>query len=102
MALGELQQMVMLAVIRLGGEAYGPAVQDELQRVVNRRLAVPTVYNTLVRLEDQGLVTSTEAPAAGERGGRARRVFELTPAGWDALSEARASMNRLWEGVVRP
>lgn len=101
-ALGELQQMVMLAVVRLGREAYGPAVQDELRRVVNRQLAVPTVYNTLVRLEDQGLVASTEAPAAGGRGGRARRVFRLTPSGWDALSEARTSMDRLWDGVVRP
>lgn len=102
MSLGELQQMVMLAVVRLGGEAYGAAIQDELRRVVNRRLAVPTVYNTLVRLEDQGLVASSEAPAAGDRGGRARRVFHLTETGWVALSQARVSMNRLWEGVARP
>lgn len=102
MSLGALQQMVMLAVIRLGPDAYGPAVQSELARVANRRLAVPTVYNTLVRLEDQGLVASARAPAAGDRGGRARRVFRLTPAGWDALSEARVSMERLWEGVAPP
>ena len=102
MALGDLQQMTMLAVARLDTEAYGASVREELQRVAGRNVAVPTVYVTLVRLEEQGLVESTEAPAAGERGGRARRVFRLTPSGWHALDQSRAAMARLWEGVVEP
>ncbi len=102
MGLGDLQQMTMLAVARLGGEAYGAAVREELRRVAGRNVAVPTVYVTLVRLEEQGLVESTEAPAAGERGGRARRVFKLTPTGWHALDQARAAMARMWEGQARP
>ena len=102
MSLGDLQQMTMLAVARLDGEAYGAAVREELQRVAGRNVAVPTVYVTLVRLEEQGLVASAEAPAAGERGGRARRVFSLTPAGWQALDQARAAMARMWKGVVQP
>ena len=102
MGLGDLQQMTMLAVARLDTEAYGASVREELQRVAGRNVAVPTVYVTLVRLEEQGLVESTEAPAAGERGGRARRVFRLTPTGWHALDQSRVAMARLWEGVVEP
>jgi PadR family transcriptional regulator len=102
MSLGELQQMTMLAVARLDGEAYGSSIRDELREVAGRRVTVPTVYVTLVRLEDQGLVDSKEAPPVGDRGGRPRRVFRLTPAGWRALERARAAMTRMWEGVVGP
>jgi DNA-binding PadR family transcriptional regulator len=94
--------MVMLAVARLGAGAYGAAVREELEEVAGRRVAVPTVYVTLVRLEEQGMVESDESPAEGSRGGRPRRVFRLTPAGWDALEVARTAMSRMWEGVARP
>lgn len=102
MTLGDLQQMVILAVARLGGDAYGAAVREELHQVAGRRLAVQTVYVTLVRLEKQGLVTSTEMAREPGEGGRARRVFRVTPAGWSALDKARYSMDRMWEGVDRP
>ena len=102
MSLGELQQMTMLAVERLDDKAYGAAIRDELQGVASRKVSVPTVYVTLVRLEEQGLVDSTQVPGAGERGGRARRVFRLTPAGWQALNRARSALSSLWEGVARP
>lgn len=91
----------MLAVARLGDRAYGAAIRDELDVVAGRSVSVPTVYVTLVRLEDQGLVTSAEVPRRGQSG-RARRVFSLTPDGWLALEEARAAMSRLWKGVARP
>jgi DNA-binding PadR family transcriptional regulator len=101
MSLGDLQQMVMLAVARLGDRAYGAAIRDELNAVASRRVSVPTVYVTLVRLEERGLASSrSEGPEPG-LGGRARRVFALTPAGWDALEDARLSMSRMWEGVAR-
>lgn len=102
MSLGELQQLAMLAVARLGSEAYGAAIQDELAKVADRHVSVPTVYVTLIRLEERGLVRSTEEPPPDGRGGRARRVFELTPSGWDALHEARAASGRMWRGVVQP
>jgi DNA-binding PadR family transcriptional regulator len=102
MSLGELQQLAMLAVARLRADAYGAAIRDELVDVAGRKLSVPTVYVTLVRLEEQGLVRSREEPPAGGRGGRARRVFELTPSGWDALHEARAASDRMWHGLARP
>jgi DNA-binding PadR family transcriptional regulator len=102
MSLGELQQLAMLAVARLGSEAYGASIQDELATVADRQVSVPTVYVTLVRLEERGLVRSKEEPQPEGRGGRARRVFELTRTGWDALGEARVAANRMWEGVVQP
>ena len=102
MSLGDLQQLTMLAVTRLEADAYGAAIREELSRVAGRTVSVPTVWVTLVRLEEHGLVESTEAPREEGRGGRARRVFRLTPTGWSALDEARASMDRMWDGVVQP
>ena len=101
MSLGDLQQMTMLAAARLGSEAYGAAIRDELWKVARRKVSVPTVYVTLVRLEDQGLVTSTDVSREGEGGGRARRVFRLTAKGWKALDQARQAMDRMWAGVVK-
>ena len=100
MSLGDLQHVVMLAVARLGPEAYGAAIRRELREVAGRRVNVPTVYVTLVRLEEQALVVSDAAPPRGK--GRPRRVFRLTPKGWKALEAARASLTRMWEGVARP
>jgi DNA-binding PadR family transcriptional regulator len=102
MSLGDLQQLAMLAVTRLGAEAYGAAIREELRTVAGREVSVPTVYVTLVRLEEQGLVTSADVEREAGEGGRPRRVFQLTPDGWSALQGARASMSRMWEGVVRP
>lgn len=102
MSLGDLQQLAMLAVARLGRDAYGAAIQDELATVAGREVSVPTVYVTLIRLEDQGLVRSTEQPPPDGVGGRPRRVFELTASGWEALGEARSATERMWQGVVRP
>ena len=100
MSLGELQHLMMLAVVRLGDDAYGAAIRDELRRVAGRSVSVQTVWVTLVRLEEQGLTSSGDVAAPD--GGRPRRVFRLTAAGWRALEEARVSMAQMWEGVVRP
>jgi DNA-binding PadR family transcriptional regulator len=100
MSLGDLQQIAMLAVARLGEAAYGAAIRDELRRVAGRTVSVQTVWVTLVRLEEQGLTIS--ADVAAPEGGRPRRIFRLTPAGWRALEAARASAARMWEGVVPP
>lgn len=96
--LGDLQQLVMLAVARLGDEAYGDRIRRELLGVAGRDVAVSTVYVTLVRLEDQGLVSSEKNGRPGQ-GGRARRYFRLTPAGWTALEASREALVRMWDGV---
>lgn len=97
-SLGDLQHLTMLAVARLGEHAYGGAVQEELRRVAARDVSVSTVYVTLVRLEDQGLLTSErDVPHGGV--GRPRRTFKLAPAGWEALRASRGALERMWKGV---
>ncbi len=97
--LGDLQQLTMLAVARLGDGAFGGAIQDELTRVAAREVAVSTIYVTLVRLEDQGLVSSTRNEPAPGRGGKGKRFFALTAAGWTALEASREALRSMWKGV---
>lgn len=99
MSLGELQQMTMLAVARLGPDAFGARIQKELDATARRDLSVSAIYVTLVRLEEQGLVASDRTAPDPKRGGRGKRFFRVTPAGWTALRESREAMDRLWQGV---
>ena len=97
--LGDLQQLTMLAVARLGEEAFGGAIQEELNRVAGRDVAVSTIYVTLVRLEDQGLVCSRKTAPDPVRGGKGKRFFDLTQGGWEALRASREALHSMWEGV---
>ena len=97
--LGDLEHQVMLALLRVGPEAYSVPVLLELESRTGREVAAAAVYIALRRLEDKGLVESrTEPPAAGE-GGRDRRWFRVTPAGLAKLRETREALNRLWDGI---
>lgn len=98
MALGDLQNLTILAVARLGEAATARAVRELLAEAAGRDVAVPTVFVTLTRLEDQGLLSSAEG-APPERGGRRRRVFAVTDRGWDAVRSARAASERMWQGL---
>lgn len=97
--LGDLQHLVMVAVARLGDRAYGGAIQDELREVAGRDVTVSSVYVTLVRLEEQGLVESGRGEKETPSVGRPRRVFGVTAEGWEALRAARNSLDRIWDGV---
>lgn len=97
--LGEFEQMVLLALARLGEEAYGMSVRDEIEARTGREVAIGSVYSALDRLERQGLVRSWLGEPTPERGGRAKRHFALEPAGARALSAARVALDALWEGV---
>lgn len=98
MTLGGLQNLTMLAVARLGADAWTGAIRDELQRVAGRDVSVSSVFVTLTRLEDQGLLESCSGSRPA-RGGRARRVFSLTEAGWSELRETREASERMWVGL---
>ncbi len=99
--LGDLQQLTMLAVARIGDQAFGGAIQDELNRVAGRDVSVSTIHVTLVRLEDQGLVVSKKNLPDPARGGKGKRYFSLTPEGWEALEASRGALSRMWEGVTQ-
>lgn len=97
--LGELEQIVLLAVLRVGGEAYGVAIAREIERQTRRELTLATVYKTLSRLEEKGLVASTLGEATPERGGRRKRYYAVTSAGRRSLRSALATLGRLASGL---
>ena len=98
-SLGEFEQMVLLAVLRLEANAYGAAIQREIEARASRRRTISAIYVTLVRLQDKGMVESTLADPTPVRGGKAKRFFTVTPAGQDALERSRRAMDQMWEGL---
>lgn len=96
--LGELEQMVLLAVLRLD-EPYPVSVRDEINRVAGVDLSRGTIYVTLHRLEGRGLVDSWLGDPTAERGGKARRLFRVTAAGRRELAASRAALARLSDGI---
>jgi len=97
--LGELEQIVMLAVARLEGDAYGMSIRREIEERAGRAVAIGAVYATLERLEDKGYVRTTERARAIDVDARARRFFELTASGVDALRSASDLHARMWAGL---
>jgi DNA-binding PadR family transcriptional regulator len=100
-ALGEFEQVVLLAVLRLGDGAYAVSIRDEIQQCTGRDVARGSVYITLDRLETKGLLRSRLADSTPERGGRAKRYYELRPRAVDALKESRRALVALWRGLER-
>jgi len=90
---GEFELLVLLAVLRLGDDAYGVTIRDELERETSRTFSLGAVYKTLGRLEGKGHVRTRVAPPTGERGGRRKKMYEVTPPGREAakctLSDVR-------------
>jgi DNA-binding PadR family transcriptional regulator len=97
--LGEFEQIVLLAVVRLGKEAYGVPIRREIAERAGRQVTVGALYATLDRLEAKGLLHSWFADPTPQRGGRSRRYFEVLPAGVEALAESRSMFERMWQGV---
>ena len=100
--LGVFEQAVMLAIVRLGDDAYGRAILKELQTRMKRDIAAGAVHATLDRLEKKRLLASRVEPGTPIRGGRARRFYRIQPEGVEALNEAWATVEGLWRGVKRP
>lgn len=96
---GDFEQQVLLAVWRLGDQAYGGSVRDELEARTGRDVTQGAVYVTLVRLEKKGLLRSKMSDPTPVRGGKAKRYFEILPAGIEGLRHARTTMDRLWDGL---
>ena len=97
--LGELEQIVLLAVLRLDAEAYGVPIGLEIEARTGRALTVGALYRTLDRLESKGYVTSAFGEPTPERGGRARRYFSVRPAGLRVLRASREALVAMWEGL---
>lgn len=97
--LGEFEHLVLLAVARLGPEAYGVPIVDELEQQTGRRVSRASVYVALKRLEAKGLIHATLGEPTPERGGRAKRFFQITPEAEQRLIDAREALLKMWANV---
>ena len=97
--LGEFEQLVILAVLRLEEDAYGVAIRTEIEQRTNRTISRGAVYTTLDRMESKGLLSSRRSEEPGPGTGVPRRYYRVEPEGLDALQEARSALQRMWAGL---
>jgi PadR family transcriptional regulator, regulatory protein PadR len=100
--LGEFEHLILLAVMRLGKEAYGMLVRREIESCTGRDVTIGAVYATLDRLAAKGLVSSRLGEATAERGGRAKRLFRVTGTGVQALNRTRHDLTSMFGGLKFP
>ena len=98
-ALGEFEQMVLLAMLRLDDEVYGVPITEEIERRTGRSVSPASVYVTLRRLEKKGMVSSWLGEPIAQRGGKPRRYAKVEPEGIRALRASRQMMDALWQGL---
>ena len=98
-SLGEFEQIVLLAVLRLGDAAYGVTILGEIAAKTGRNPSPGALYTTLHRMEDKGLVTFRDGSPTPERGGRAKRFVTVTREGRSALASAQSAYRSLLEGL---
>jgi PadR family transcriptional regulator, regulatory protein PadR len=96
--LGEFEQLILLAVVRLEPESYGMKIKQELEDRAGRKTSVGALYTALDRLEQKGFVTSELGEATAERGGRAKRYFAVSPSGKDALKQSLREISSMARG----
>jgi PadR family transcriptional regulator, regulatory protein PadR len=97
--LGEFEEIVLLAVLRLEDEACAIPVREEIVRCTRRRVARGALYTALERLEEKGLLSSRTSAPSPERGGRVRRYFKVTARGLAAVRVSRQARLSLWRGL---
>jgi PadR family transcriptional regulator, regulatory protein PadR len=97
--LSNFELMVMLAIIRIGDDAYGVSISNEIEETTGTEVLLGSVYDALARLEEKGLITSAMGEATPERGGRAKRHFRTTSRGLRTVRETQQSLVKLWKGL---
>jgi DNA-binding PadR family transcriptional regulator len=97
--LTDLELMILLAVLRVGENAYGVTITREIEDTGGRSVAVAVVYATLDRLQERGLVTSSIGDPTPERGGKAKRFFQVTGKGIRQIKDTQRALTALWRGV---
>jgi PadR family transcriptional regulator PadR len=98
-ALGEFEQLVLLAVARLSDRAYGVSIRDEIRSCTGRSVSRGAIYITLDRLESRGYIRTWLADPTPARGGKAKRLCALEAKGIRALIESRKVLEQMWRGL---
>jgi len=98
--LTDFELMILLAILRVGEQAYGVPIAREIETTGRRSVVLGAVYTALERLERNGMVSSRLGNPSPERGGRAKRFFAVTPPGLRAVRETQRSLVALWKGVA--
>ena len=98
-ALGDFEQLVLLGVLRLGEDAYGAAIRQEIHARSGRDVSINAVYTTLDRLEQKGMLRSWEGDPTPQRGGRRRKFYEVRPPGITALRQAYYGIRAMADGL---
>ena len=96
--LGEFEHVVLLALMRLGQDAYGTTIRREIESNTGRSVSVGALYSALERLERRGFVGTRIGDPSPERGGRARRYYRLKAPGQQALEHSRTVLMQMWKG----
>lgn len=99
--LGEFEELILLTIGILHEDAHSLAIQNELEVQSGRKPMISSVHKVLVRLEDKGYLTSQMGGATTERGGRRKRLYEMTAAGKKALATSRELRNKMWDNVPK-
>ncbi|HEX9761136.1 MAG TPA: helix-turn-helix transcriptional regulator [Candidatus Acidoferrales bacterium] len=99
--LGEFEQIVLLALLRVGPDAYGVPVRQEIERRTGRDITLGAIYKTLRRMEEKGYVASREGEPTAERGGRRKKFYRLEPLGLRALNHSLAALKQMTRGLEK-
>ena len=97
--LTDFELMILLAVLRVGDEAYGVQIAREIEATSGRRVLLGAAYAALERLENNGFVSSSIGDTTPQRGGRAKRIFQVTPRGLRAVRDTRQALVAMWKDV---
>ena len=97
--LGELEELVLLLILKLKNEAYGLSIRNAMKTEADRNITIGAIHGTVNRLESKGYIKSTLGGATDVRGGRRKRIFTLTTAGMNALEKSRDVKVSLWQQI---
>lgn len=100
--LGSLEETVMLLAMILGDDAYGVSVAQAYKEKTGQAISIPAIHTVLRRLEEKGFLTSTYSEATPERGGRKKRLYQVTPLGYRVVSDINEQRMRFWSLVPKP
>ena len=98
--LGEFEYVLIIAAARLGNDAYGAAIRDEIAATTGRNCSIGALYTTLDRLQKKGLLKTWMGEPTAQRGGRAKRMVRVTPKGMQAATEFYDAVRRVSRGVM--